>query len=393
MFNKTLLLFLGCLAVAVRSDAARSLDHTEIAAIVDAVIHPLIEENDLPGMAVAVAVDGKTECFNYGVESRETGRPVTSRTLFEIGSLSKTFTVTLAAYAQVCGNLSLIEAASKYLPALQSSSFDRISLLNLATHTAGGLPLQVPEDIKDSPGLLGYLKHWQAPYAPGTHRVYSNVGIGLLGMITAEALHRPFDDAVEKQLLPALGLSHSYLHVPADQMPCYAQGYTGDDKPVRASPGVLASEAYGIKSCSSDMIRFLLENLDPAAPDSTVADENLRQALTATHTGYFTAGDLTQDLIWEQYPDPVGLERLLAGNSSEMIMHATVATPLNDPLPPQADVLINKTGSTNGFAAYVAFIPAKKLGIVLLANKRYDIKDRVTAAYKILTTLERRSAL
>jgi beta-lactamase class C len=52
-------------------------------------------------------------------------------------------------------------------------------------------------------------------------------------------------------------------------------------------------------------------------------------------------------------------------------------------------VLINKTGSTNGFASYVAFVPAQKLGIVMLANKNYPIAQRVTAAYQILTKLGR----
>jgi CubicO group peptidase (beta-lactamase class C family) len=55
------------------------------------------------------------------------------------------------------------------------------------------------------------------------------------------------------------------------------------------------------------------------------------------------------------------------------------------------DTSLNKTGSTNGFAAYVAFIPAKKMGIVILANKRYGIDVRVTAAYEILTQLDVRA--
>jgi beta-lactamase class C len=51
-------------------------------------------------------------------------------------------------------------------------------------------------------------------------------------------------------------------------------------------------------------------------------------------------------------------------------------------------VLLNKTGSTNGFAAYVACVPARRLGVVFLANKNYPIDARVTAAYQILMRLD-----
>jgi beta-lactamase class C len=68
-------------------------------------------------------------------------------------------------------------------------------------------------------------------------------------------------------------------------------------------------------------------------------------------------------------------------------MECTKATELNPPLQPQANVLINKTGTTNGFASYVAFVPAKKLGIVILANRNYPITARVTASYQILNQL------
>ncbi len=374
-----LILVPGCAC----SFGAGRAGQAEVKDAVDAVIVPLMQEQKIPGMAVAVTFDGQSYFFNYGVASRETEQPVTSDTLFEIGSISKTFTATLAAYAQIQGDLSLNDSVSKYLPPLRGSSFDRVSLINLATHTAGGLPLQVPVEIKNTDQLMEYLKRWKPAYAAGTDRTYSNISIGMLGLITAQSMHKSFEDVMEKKLFPELGMKRSYLNVPADQMKRYAQGYTKKDEPIRVGPGVLDSEAYGVKSTSADLIRFIAANMD-----ADKLSEQLRSAIAATHTGYFTAGELTQDLIWEQYPYPVELKRLLDGNSPAMIFEDQPAMRLTEPLPPQSNVLIDKTGSTNGFGAYVAFIPAKKMGIVLLANKSYPIDARVTAAFEILTRLD-----
>jgi beta-lactamase class C len=96
---------------------------------------------------------------------------------------------------------------------------------------------------------------------------------------------------------------------------------------------------------------------------------------------------MTQDLIWEQYAYPVELKTLLKGNSYQMILKATPATQITPPMEPRKDVLINKTGSTNGFGAYVAFVPEKQMGIVILANKTYPIDDRITIAHQIFSKL------
>jgi beta-lactamase class C len=96
---------------------------------------------------------------------------------------------------------------------------------------------------------------------------------------------------------------------------------------------------------------------------------------------------MTQDLIWEQYSYPVELKTLLEGNSPEMILDPSPVTEIRPPQTPQVNVWINKTGSTNGFGAYVAFVPAEHLGIVILANTSFPIEDRVTVAYKLLRSL------
>lgn len=379
---RLLVLFCSC-GLAATGNAAEPDRTREIANTVDAVIHPLMQEYAIPGMAVALTINGQSYFYNYGVASLATRQAVSNRTLFEIGSNSKTFTATLAAYAAVNGKLSLTDPVSKYLPMLKGSSFDHISLLNLGTHTAGGLPLQVPETIQDNTQLFDYLQHWQAPYPAGTQRAYSNVSIGLLGMITARSMQQPFDEAMEKTLFPLLGMTHSYLKVPAEQQSAYAQGYTRQGAPVRLNPGVLGAEAYGIKTNTADLIRFIAANLG-----SLPIDSQLQQAIQITHTGYMDTGTMMQDLIWEQYPYPVTLNQLLQGNYDAVVYQATPVFVMQPPLPAHDDVLLNKTGSTNGFASYVALIPARKIGIVLLANKNYPIPPRVTAAYQILKQLD-----
>jgi beta-lactamase class C len=353
-----------------------------IRSAVSRVIQPVIAENDIAGMAVGVIVGDKHYVLNYGVASKETRKPVTRNTLFELGSVSKTLTATLASYAQVRGYLSLSDPTSKFLPSLQHSQFGNVSLLNLGTHTPGGLPLQVPDNIRNNDQLLQYFQTWQPTYAPGTYRTYANPGIGMLGLITAKSMGEDFSALMEYQLFPALGMKSSYIDIPAAKLPDYAEGYTKDGAPIRMAPGVLSSEAYGIKTTADDMVRFLEANMNliQVAP-------KLQRAITDTHTGYFKAGPVTQDLIWEQYPYPVTLKTLLDGNSPAMIFNATPVTPLDPPQTPREDVWINKTGSTNGFGAYIAFVPQKRLGIVILANKNFPIDERVTAAYRILTSL------
>jgi beta-lactamase class C len=371
-------LLCGAGAYAADGGAQRQLERA-----VHEAIRPVMEQNNVPGMAIAVTVQGERYFFNYGVASKEGGQKVTRDTIFELGSVSKTFTATLAAYAQARGALSFSDNASKYLPALAGSSFDTISLLELGTYTAGGLPLQFPDSVTDPEKMIAYFRNWHPGYAPGSHRRYSNPSIGLFGYLAARSMGEPFDDLMEKKIFPGLGLTRTYIRVPLDRMGDYAYGYSKDGKPIRVTPGVLDSEAYGVKTTAADMIHFVEANINGAG-----LDDALKRAIATTQAGYFKVGNMTQGLGWEMYAWPANLDGLLAGNSERVSLEANPATRLAPAQPRQSDVLINKTGSTNGFGAYVAFIPARRIGIVMLANRNYPIPARVKAAFQVLTALD-----
>ncbi|KJZ42401.1 beta-lactamase/D-alanine carboxypeptidase [Pseudomonas fluorescens] len=369
----------ACMAIFA---AGQCVAQDQIETVVNAAVQPVMQAEGIHGMAVAVTVNGQAHYFNYGVASKETGNPVTQDTLFEIGSVSKTFTATLAAYAQTTGKLSLSDKASQVLPALRGSAFDHISVLQLGTYSAGGLPLQFPAEYDSADKMLGYYKQWKPLYAPGSHRLYSNPSLGLFGYLAAQSMGQPFDNLMEKTLLPKLGLKHTYVHVPQDQMALYAQGYDKDGKPVRVTPGALDSEAYGVKTSAADLLAYVGANMKPAS-----LEKPLQQAIALTHSGYYTVGDMTQGLGWELYRYPITLDRLLDGNSTPMAMQAHEVQWLNPPQAQPENVLINKTGSTGGFGAYVAYVPSKGIGIVMLANKNYPNAERVRIAHQILSAL------
>ena len=368
----------GCLA-SVAAQAAE--DAGPVRALVDATIHPLMARYDIPGMAVAVTIDGRAQVFDYGVASNESGKPISDATRFEIGSVSKTLAATLATYAQATGRMSLADNPGRYVPQLRGRAIDSATLVELGTYTAGGLPLQFPEAVGEGDdAAIAYLASWKPDAAPGTEREYSNPSLGLLGYATGVAMKDGFVASMEKQLLPRLGMRQTHIRVPAEAMADYAMGYR-EGKPVHASPGPFDVETYGIKTTAADMIRFVQANIDPGSLEPA-----LRRAVEATHVGYFQAGTLVQGLGWEQYPWPVSREALLGGNSDEMIWDPTPVVRLA-PHAPTSPRLYDKTGSTGGFGAYVAFIPSFRVGIVMLANRNYPIPARVEAGYAILEKL------
>ncbi|SFT75156.1 class C beta-lactamase [Sedimentitalea nanhaiensis] len=358
--------------------AAAALTDSQMQDLAASSFAPVIEEYKLPGLVVGVTDHGQSYFYATGLASRADNVAVTPDTLFELGSVSKLFNVSLAALAEARGGLDLTSKVSNELPDLEGTAFGNLSLMDLATHHSGGLPLQVPDTVADTEGLVEWLADWH-PTRPGA-RSYSNISIGMLGYLTANVLNKTYANAAEQDLFPEMGLNNTWVNVPEGAMNHYAYGYDRKtDRPIRVNPGVLADQAYGVKSSARDLVRFLNLHLGHAE-----ASGNLRTALERTRRGQGRTADYVQDMIWEQYPWPVNVEQMVRGNSYAYILEPQPMKSIDPPLPPQNDVILNKTGSTNGFGTYVALLPGEDLGVVVLANRNFPNEARIRTTYAFI---------
>ncbi|MEF1212447.1 class C beta-lactamase, partial [Vibrio alginolyticus] len=354
---------------------------SQLKSVVDECAKGLINEYDIPGLAVAVTIDGKRYFYNYGLADVSKGSLVTNDTIFELGSISKTFAATLTGYAQEKGKLDMDDKVKDYIPELENSALGNTKLVNVATYTAGGLPLQFPSEVTNDAEMMQYYKTWKPEYEAGTKRKYSNPSIGLFGYIGALSMKSDYTEMMETVILPELGMTNTFVDVPKDKLNNYAFGYSSEGKPVRVNPGILDAQAYGIKSTSLDMLQYIEANMGQAQLNT-----DIENALERTHTKYFDTDTFTQAVGWEGYDYPVSLSQLLKGNSSDVILKAKpVQASVSGTL--GRDVWYNKTGSTGGFGAYVAYVPSEKIGIVILANKNYPNAERVEAAYHIISSV------
>ena len=357
--------------------AADNNDHLK--SIVDQQAKLLMNEHNISGMAFGIIVDGKSHFYHYGLADKKAKIPVSENTIFELGSISKTFAATLASYSELNGTLKLEDTADKYIPYLKNSAIGNTKLIHLATYSAGGLPLQVHDDVKNNKELLRYYKSWQPVFPINSKRLYSNASIGLFGYISALSMDADYTQLMEEKILPSLNMPNTFINVPSNKMADYAFGYNAAGDAIRVNPGMLDAEAYGIKSTITDMTHFMAANMGLVP-----LDKNIQQALDNNRKGYYQASTFTQGLGWEMYPYPTQLDTLLEGNSMDVVLKPQAITTDNHPTPILNNVWVNKTGATNGFGGYIAYIPAEKSGIVILANKNYPNADRVKAAYTIL---------
>lgn len=212
------------------------------------------------GLAAVVVQGSAVRIVTHGTLGLDRAAPVTADTLFEIGSVSKTFTSLLLADMVLKGEVKLDDAVEKWLPqpddaALKSGARPLllrdptgapIRLLDLATHRSGlpRMPDNMPRGDPQNPyvdfgepQLLKFLAS-RAPARDSTKGrlprkrdeafEYSNLGFGLLGYVLARAANMPFAELLQKRVFTPLGLSSTYVDVPSSELERMSDGHAVD---------------------------------------------------------------------------------------------------------------------------------------------------------------------
>ncbi len=329
---------------------------------VDAVVVPFIKNGTYAGMTVGLLDDNGSLMLHYGAANLSTGTKADEQTVYEIGSVTKTFTGILLADADLRGEVTDTAPLALYLPngtRVPSYGNRSITLLDLATHTSG-LPNEPPwfEDVFADPrpdpdaiegafdeftntsaeAAYGWVSSYNLTRPVGSQWEYSNIGAAIVGDAVSRRANRTYPALVSERVLRPLGMTRTSAILEPWTVQSMANGYRGygtmtPARTINFTP--FWSASGGMRSTPSDMMRYL-------AACTGTRDTPLREAINLSIAPRAVRSDgqimVHQGYLW----DIVTL--------------------------PDGTALVMKTGETNGFQATIAFSRNHRVGIFILAN-------------------------
>jgi len=306
-----------------------------------------IEYQETPGIVVGIYESGKITYYAYGVADIQKNEPVSSKTLFEIGSITKVFTTSLAALLSLENKISFSDKAQKYLPSkavLPEKDGKAITIEHLAT-AHSGLPRMpknfTPVDIANpyidyrEDALTLFLNNVELTRDPGIEYEYSNLGMGLLGYILTRVEEKPYPKLINERITKPLEMNHTFVSGMRNDK-SLAIGYS-DKNPVKAwtwdNESVLTG-AGGLISNAEDMMKFLIAQL-------TTSNKPLSQAFEITHVARADAGKMKIGYGWHI-------------RDEKIVWH---------------------NGGTGGFRSFAGFDKTKNKAVVVLTNSTTGADD------------------
>ncbi len=305
------------------------------------------------GIVVGLIDEKGTRIISYGKSAVDADKPVDGNSLFEIGSITKTFTAIVLADMAARGEVSLDDPIGKYLPKSVKTPVvngKQITLEQLARHTSGlpRLPLNFKPKDNANPyadysvaQLYEFLNGYEPTEPFGVVTAYSNFGTGLLGHILALRAGTDYDALVRTRILQPLKMDSTGITLTPPLQSRLATGHNGQKAVVHWDMPTLAG-AGALRSSVNDMLKYLATNMGL----TTGLDNKLMAAISRTHR-------IEAD---KAKPDPgIGLGWFLTKSFENNV--------------------IGHGGGTGGFQSYVAFEPQRKRGVVVLSNSNTEVSD------------------
>lgn len=304
------------------------------------------------GMVVGLIDEKGTRIISVGRPSLNSNNLVDGNSVYEIGSITKTFTSILLADMAARGEVKLDDPISKYLPKSVKTPVvngQEITLQHLARHTSGlpRLPSNmVPRDPSNPYAdytveqIYAFLNSYTQTRPIGVTTEYSNLGAGLLGHILALRAGTDYETLVKKRILTPLKMNSTAITLTPSMHDHMTTGHNQWapvaywDLPALAGAGALRSSA-------NDMLRYLAANmgLTPSL------DPVLSAAMKRTHIN-----------VESKTPN----EGIGLGWTLSRIFENNV---------------IEHGGGTGGFSTFIAFEPIRKRGVVVLSNSNTPVND------------------
>jgi len=325
------------------------------AAITDSVrahVRALVDAGWSPSIVVGVVDASGARYFAYGTTAAEGGAAVDEHTVYEIGSITKTFTGVVLADMAVKGEVSLDDPVARYLPdTVRVPGTDSLPItLRLLSAQRSGLPRMpgnfAPADPAnpyadyDAARLYAFLGSYTLPRAPGAAYEYSNLGVGLLGLALARRAGTTYEELVRRRILAPLGMTSTTITLGDAARARLAKG-SADGRTVANWDLDALAGAGALRSTARDMTTFL-------AAAMGLMRSPLDSAFRLATEPRFDAG-------------PGGIMRVGLG------WHVRQA--------PGGPRIVWHNGGTGGYHSWAGYDPARGVGVVVLANSTENIDD------------------
>ena len=289
--SRNVLLSLGLFAWAMPASSAQGTMDT-LATRVDTIMTEWARPGS-PGCAVGIVKDGALAVAKgHGQADMEHDVPITSTSVFDIGSMSKQFTAAVIALLARDGKLSLDDDVRRFVPELPSYE-SPITIRHLLHHTSGlrdytdlmALAGWQTDDWTTAEQALAMLaRQKELNFKPGAQYLYSNSGYFLLSIVASRAAGKPFPDLARARIFEPLGMTSTHVHSDHRQIvKDRAVGYSKQDgRWTIAMSGWEQTGDGSVLTTVEDLARWVRNFDEPKVGGPALVEELLRKGRLAS---------------------------------------------------------------------------------------------------------------